>query len=249
MRLRLFVTFCFLYFNLNAQRNIHIFVALCDNENQGIVPVPKAIGNGQDPKNNLYWGCGYGIKTYFNKSAEWKLVKTIKNPQKNILERLVFKHKTQNSYLCADAYDGARIKECTVDFLNAAAGKLSTRVEIDSCFYEFGKKSSLVAYIGHNGLMDFDLEEYPQPADTVKRDAIVLACASKPYFKNILTNAGANPVLMTAQLMCPEAYSVKAAIDSWLKKETAAQIRHSAAAAYSKYQKCSLKAALSIMVN
>jgi len=35
-------------------RVIHILVALCDNENQGIVPVPKAIGNGQDPGNNLY---------------------------------------------------------------------------------------------------------------------------------------------------------------------------------------------------
>src|SRR5688572_22804615 len=28
---------------------IHIFVALCDNKYQGIVPVPAKIGNGQDP--------------------------------------------------------------------------------------------------------------------------------------------------------------------------------------------------------
>src|SRR5262245_46059051 len=50
---------------------IHIFVALCDNKYQGIVPVPAAIGNGQDPDNNLYWGCGFGIRTYFKKSSEW----------------------------------------------------------------------------------------------------------------------------------------------------------------------------------
>ncbi|WP_316785612.1 hypothetical protein [Pedobacter frigiditerrae] len=39
-----------------STKTIHVFVALCDNKYQGIVPVPKAIGNGQDPDNNLYWG-------------------------------------------------------------------------------------------------------------------------------------------------------------------------------------------------
>jgi len=34
---------------------IHVFVSLCDNAKQGILPVPKTLGNGQDPKNNLYW--------------------------------------------------------------------------------------------------------------------------------------------------------------------------------------------------
>ena len=33
-------------------RIIHIYVALCDNESQGIVPVPKKIGNGNDPDNH-----------------------------------------------------------------------------------------------------------------------------------------------------------------------------------------------------
>ena len=37
-------------------KTIHVLVALCDNKYQKIVPVPQAIGNGQDPKNNLYWG-------------------------------------------------------------------------------------------------------------------------------------------------------------------------------------------------
>mgnify|MGYP001606891461 CR=1 FL=1 len=56
-------------------KTIHIFVALCDNKYQGIVPVPVKIGNGQDINNNLYWGCGFGIRTYFKNSKEWKLIK------------------------------------------------------------------------------------------------------------------------------------------------------------------------------
>ena len=57
-------------------KTIHIFVALCDNKYQGIVKVPEKIGNGQDPENNLYWGCAYGIKTYFKRSKEWKFIKS-----------------------------------------------------------------------------------------------------------------------------------------------------------------------------
>src|ERR1700733_9726445 len=54
---------------------IHVFVALCDNKYQGIIPVPAAIGNGQDPENNLYWGGDYGARTFFKRSKDWKLVR------------------------------------------------------------------------------------------------------------------------------------------------------------------------------
>jgi hypothetical protein len=37
-------------------RLVHVFVALADNAHQGIVPLPKALGNGDDPGRNPYWG-------------------------------------------------------------------------------------------------------------------------------------------------------------------------------------------------
>jgi hypothetical protein len=37
-----------------------------------IAAVPKLIGNGDDPYNNLYWGAQYGVKTYFKKSSDWR---------------------------------------------------------------------------------------------------------------------------------------------------------------------------------
>ena len=39
-----------------ADKTIGVFIALADNDSQGIVKVPKAIGNGNDPERNLYWG-------------------------------------------------------------------------------------------------------------------------------------------------------------------------------------------------
>src|SRR5688500_17366703 len=53
---------------------VHVFVALCDNEHQGIAPVPAKLGDGRDPANNLYWGAMYGVKTFFRRSPDWKTV-------------------------------------------------------------------------------------------------------------------------------------------------------------------------------
>ena len=43
---------------------VHVSVALCDNASQGIVPVPAAIGDGNAPRTNLYWGASLGVKTW-----------------------------------------------------------------------------------------------------------------------------------------------------------------------------------------
>jgi len=53
-----------------ADKTIGVFVALADNANQGIVPVPAAIGNGDDPERNLYWGTAEGLMGVFDKSKE-----------------------------------------------------------------------------------------------------------------------------------------------------------------------------------
>ena len=37
--------------------NLYLFVALADNAHQTVARVPAKIGNGDDPANNLYWGC------------------------------------------------------------------------------------------------------------------------------------------------------------------------------------------------
>lgn len=97
--------------NVGEAKIIHVVVALCDNEFQGIVPVPAKIGNGKDPGNNLCWGCAYGVKTSFKLDKNWKLVLEQTNPTSEILERAVF--KKGNTYLIADAYEGEKIAEAT----------------------------------------------------------------------------------------------------------------------------------------
>jgi hypothetical protein len=229
-------------------KTIHVFVALCDNKYQGIVPVPAKIGNGQDAANNLYWGAAYGVKTFFNKSSEWKLVEKQKDPAENILERLLFKHKTKNIYLLADAYDGQFIKQTTIDFLLACSGKGTTTVKNNNTEITFGGAADILAYVGHDGLMDFSLDEEFEKQNNEQRKAIMLACISKKYFSPHLKHTGAEPLLWSTGLMAPEAYILHDALNKWIDTGDAAQTRSAAAVAYSKYQRCSLNAAKNLLV-
>ena len=135
--------------SLAQEKTIHVFVALCDNKHQGIVPVPETLGNGKDPNRNLYWGAAYGVKSYFsNKTSDWSLIKTLKPEDPNILERLVYKHATKEAYILADAYDGEKIKTCIENFLKTSNGQLPINISHNSKTLKFGGQAELVAYVG-----------------------------------------------------------------------------------------------------
>lgn len=166
---------------------IRVFVALADNKSQGILPVPAAIGNGDDAAKNLYWGCSDALKPVLKSSSDWKLQRTEPNPRADIIERVTFLHSSGKWELTADAYRGTAIKQCTEDFFAALAS--------DSA------GTALVAYIGHDGLMDFSLPETATARRGPGRDAIVLCCKSRDFFGSHLEKVGARPLLTTTQLM------------------------------------------------
>ncbi|MBL8114212.1 MAG: hypothetical protein JNK60_15125 [Acidobacteria bacterium] len=234
---------------------VHVVVALCDNDNQGIVPVPKAIGNGQDPVRNLYWGAGYGLDTYFTRHGGWTVERREANPAPGILVRLVLSKTLRAEgregrdivvHLVADAWDGREIRKATERFLAMAAGRAAESVPAgkNGQALPAGGAAALVAYVGHDGLMDFSVPPPPAPlADAPPRSAIVLACASKAYFGPHLERAGAHPLVLTTGLMAPEAYTLEAAVSSWAAGDASDLTRRAAAAAYHRYQKCGARAA------
>jgi len=226
-----------------STRSIHVFVALCDNVNQGIVPVPSRLGDGQDPDQNLYWGALYGVKSYFIKASEWKLIKTVINPNKNILERCIFQRKGTSVFLVADAYDGAKIENTITDLLKSSSGLFRDTITINNQRVGIYGNAGLLAYVGHNGLMDFSAPSIELEKSDKNVDVIVLACKSKSYFEQLIVKTGSNPLLLTTGFMAPEAYTLKAALDGWANNESSEKIRLRAATAYHQYQKCSLMGA------
>ncbi|OJW33015.1 MAG: hypothetical protein BGO54_20195 [Sphingobacteriales bacterium 46-32] len=234
-------------------RLIHVFVALCDNKYQGIVPVPAGIGNGQQPRSNLYWGAGYGVQTYFTRSKDWEVVakgtySVAIREDSVVLDRLLLRHRRQGVYLLAEAFDGRNMKETITEFLQAAAGKLPRMVNLqgrDSLY--FGGEADLLAFVGHDGLMDFSLQQRFKGDTLKRRETIILACYSKRFFGPHLQSTGAQPLLWTSGLMAPEAYTLHDAINAWVAGKTAPQIQQAAAKAYSTYQRCSMQAATRLL--
>ncbi len=235
-----------------SPRVIHVFVALADNQHQGIIPVPPALGNGQDPQRNLYWGAAYGVKTYFKASEDWKLVWSGRGSKNAILERCVFKNTKNDVYLVADAYDGSQIRMSVTDFLSAAAGiakeDVSFKMRSEEVSFTAAGDADVMVYVGHDAFMDFQIPPIAGARRDKPRQTVVLACASRPYFGPYIRQTGAEPLLWTTGLMAPEAYTLKAALDGWIAREDDEAIRRRAAQAYDKYLKCGARAALKLFV-
>lgn len=148
----------------------------------------------------------------------------------------------------ADAYDGRFIKQCTQEFLSSSCGQLKDTLSINNKTIGIAGNAELIGYIGHDGLMDFKLNETYTNTDNRKRDVIILACYSKSYFAPHLKNANVNPLVWTSGLMAPEAYTIHDALTGKLNNESSESIRTRAAKAYARYQKCSEKAARNLLV-
>src|SRR5688572_19674518 len=101
----------------------HVVVALVDNQHQGIVPVPAALGDGSDPKSNLYWGAMYGVRSFFRRSSDWQILPVAAPANARILDRAIFRRVfTRNGvpgemFLVADAWQGEHIGAAIRRFL------------------------------------------------------------------------------------------------------------------------------------
>ena len=188
------------------------------------------------------------MSSFFQKSTDWKLIAEVQKPKPEVLQRLVFQHASKDVRLVADAYRGREIRKCTNDFFAFAAGNnpesISVQAGARNLRLQIGGGADLIAYVGHDGLMDFSLASYPKRSDEKQRDLVILACASKNYFARPLRESGAYPLLWTTGLLAPEAYVLKAAIDGWVLNEKGESVRKRAAVAYNQYQKCGSNAAL-----
>ncbi len=121
-----------------GEKRIAVFVGLADNATQGIAKVGAKIGDGDQPDDNLYWGCTDGLKSLFKASSKWKLEQRVTDTgDPRILERLVFRHANPDALLVAEAWRGAKLRDCYEAFQQAGVSG----------------NHDLVAFIGHNVLM------------------------------------------------------------------------------------------------
>lgn len=229
--------------NINKPLVVHCFVPLCDNVNQGIVPTSASLGDGMSVRTNLYWATSNGMKKYFSKHAQWKQIAVVDSIDENILQRAIFKRTFENGaevILVNDAYRGDRMKVCLENYFSELAGKNNDFLKIQDDTIYFNK-TDMIAFNGHNGLMDVDVN--PVPAnDFRKKDAVVIGCISKDYFIDHLHQSNAYPLVTTTGLMYPGAFVLDGIIEKWAVLENEESIKNGAGDAYHRVKKCGQKA-------
>jgi len=230
----------------NTPLVVHVLVPLCDNQFQGIVPTTESLGDGFNLKSNLYWATSNGMKRYFKNKNGWKMLKSIiYDSDSTILERVIFEQQFENGaqvILVNDAYRGDKMEDCLNDFFNSLAGTLNDSVFIKDDTILINSKADLIAFNGHNGLMDVFIDEvYNQ--DGIQKDAAVIACSSIYDFSYRLNMLKAYPLVTTNNSLYPGAFVMDAIIKNWALMKTDEDIRLSAGNAYHRVKQCGLKGA------
>jgi hypothetical protein len=210
-------------------RLVRVIVALCDNDHQGIAPVRAALGNGQSPRTNLYWGAMYGVKTFFSRSRFWTA-----DPRR---AKKLPPHVLAQAYFIHTPSTGKQVHVHTV-----AIDGQSMKTALEVFFGELANgHADMVCFVGHNGLMDTTIG--PLPKANLKIPAIIFACQSDLYFRPLLDKLGSKLLVSTFGNMAPEAYILDATLRAWAVGKPESQLRNAAATAYDQYQSCSLRAA------
>ncbi len=235
----------------SGYRIAHVLVCLCDNVHQSILKVPEKIGNGRDLANNLYWGNSEGVVGIFDKAPAWKRVARWQPEGSDILERRIYLNKSQRCLLLVDAYAGEAMKACLTSHLAYLAGLEALNVSATETTPAFpaGGQADFVGFIGHNGLMDFQLSTPERKADAGPKSTAIFCCHSARYFSPHLATLQVKPLCLTRQNMYPGSFLMREVLAAWLENKSAEQCTAAAAAAYAKNQKISFKAASGVFTS
>lgn len=245
------------------------YVALCDNEHQGIVRVSETLGDGDNTKTNLYWGALFGYRTFFKKDKKWKLIYSDK-PNQMVAELLVFSRTIQPTgewkangvekpfevYLVIIGYKGRFIRNAVEDYLGALSSKRKFTVPLSKEEQLFaGGQSQIVSYAGHNYFMDLSdsgkemMAKAIGKAGTHVKATMVLACKSSGYFMPALCRKNISVIAVTRDFMAPEAYTARAAFEAICAGQDQKSVLESVVKAYSQYQKISQRTARKMFSN
>jgi hypothetical protein len=204
-----------------------VYIALCDNDSQGIVPVKnKKICMGDDAQNNLYWASGGGLWGHA-RTRGWKRVLMEKNPTEDIAVRAVWKKRffpggklralgvkaKFDVLLVGIAYRGEKIRKAMADYLKAVnrdAPDVLTLPNGESV--EAGGKSHVIGWIGHDYFMDEPdvpgLIAETRGNSTLEKGVFGLACISDHYFRPAIQRANVHILALNTNLTFPSAFTV-----------------------------------------
>ena len=219
----------------------------------------KKLGDGDNPDTNLYWSTTPGFGEWFSRRGSgWKRVlkqDASETGDADILAVLVYrrtitaprawvKHGAPKQFeldLVIHGWRGKAIDRALAAYADDVSGKGTRDLTLaDHTKLAAGGAAQLVAFVGHNRLMDLDTFTWPEPGKVTK-GAIAIACDTAPYMKEQVSAATRVPLLMTSDLLFANAAPLEAAVLAFATGGGYADIRKDAATAYAKIQEVPVK--------
>jgi hypothetical protein len=239
-----------------------IYVALCDNDAQGIVKVKsRRICRGDDPDRNLYWAAAGGLAATL-RAAGWQRVSVAYFDDGDLAVKAVWRKRLVpggqlrtrgaaaglDAYVIGLGYRGTRIRAAMTDYLQAV-NRDDERVELaDGVRLRAGGMSHVVGYIGHDYFYDVD---DPQPllalrlGDSVlHKGTFALACTGHRLIRPAIRRANAHILILNRTLGFPGAWTGEAIVAALAAGKGAGAIHRAAAAAFAAGQGVALGTAL-----
>jgi hypothetical protein len=244
---------------------VEVHVPLCDSS---IIACGNAkLGDGDNPETNLYWSTTPGFGEWFaRRGSGWKraLKQTAKDTgDADVLAVHVYRRtmtapaawrkagapKTYELDIVVHGWRGKAIDRALAAYAADVSGKGTRELVLaDNTKLVAGGAAQLVAFVGHNRLMDLDTFEWPAAGASTK-GTIAIACDTAPYMKREVPAATRVPLLMTSDLLFANAAPLEAAVLAFATGGGYAQIRTDATTAYADVQKETFKHVSGVFTN
>lgn len=225
------------------------------------------LGDGDSLKTNLYWATTAGFGEWFGRRrGGWRKLLTLTGDDtgdKDRLATLVYQRtintpkawqqrgapKTYDLFVVVNGWRGKAIDRALAAYAREVSGLDSRDLELpDHRRLTTGGSAHIVAYSGHNRLMDVDGFTWPAPSKHVI-GAIAVACLTADYMEAPVPAPTRVPLLLTRDFLFANAAPVEATILAVATGQGFAAIRRDAAAAYALVQETSAKRVFGAFTN
>jgi hypothetical protein len=241
-----------------------VFVALCDNDSQGIVKVKnRRICRGDDPEQNLYWATAGGLAATL-RAARWQRVSLEHHAEGDLAVKAVWRKRLEPggalrargvrssfaAYIVGLGYRGREIRKAMIDYLQAVNRDDVRLEEAEQTQLRAGGASHLVGYIGHDYFYDVDdpqpLLALQQGDSVLHKGTFALACTGHRLIRPAIRRGNAHILLLNRTLGFPGAWTAEAMVGAIAGGKDARAIYHAAATAFANGQGVSLRTALGV---
>jgi hypothetical protein len=232
---------------------VQVHAPLCDAT---IIPCGNAkLGDGDNLDTNLYWSTTPGFGKWFSRrGGGWKKVLERRGDETgdgDVLALLVYRRtmvapaawkkrgapKRFEVYVVICGWRGKAIDRALAAYARELSGLEERVIELPAGeVLRAGGAAQLVAFSGHNRLMDVGAYEWPAPGAKAI-GAIAVACLTADYMDRRVPAPTRVPLLMTRDFLFANAAPVEAVVLAFARGGGYREMRLAAAEAYAGVQK------------